>query len=261
MAGRWDERIGMAVIPAKRCAAVVRHEKVEGTPTEVLCGAVPTADRILCRAARGRPAREPGDGRAGPVPRRTAPPPGTSATARNATRWPRPAAARRAPAALRARAGVALDAGAARATRGRHELRVYPENPADKSIKLGLIPYHGIAPKLNALQAASDRVSAEVVGQLGARPRPVPGHRHRAGDAPPRAARQDRWRRLIEDDPRAAKRDRELQARVQDAGLDQRATSTATSGRAPTARCGVIERLATATDAATAGLLGAPGCT
>ena len=25
-----------------------------------------------------------------------------------------------------------------------HELRVYPENPADKSIKLGLAPYHSL---------------------------------------------------------------------------------------------------------------------
>lgn len=46
-----------------------------------------------------------------------------------------------------------------------NELREYPENPADKSIKLGLIPYHAIAPRLNDLQDASDRVSAEVIGQ------------------------------------------------------------------------------------------------
>src|SRR5919198_4823109 len=32
------------------------------------------------------------------------------------------------------------------------QLRVFPDNPADKTIKLGLIPYHAIAPKLNDLQ-------------------------------------------------------------------------------------------------------------
>ena len=40
-----------------------------------------------------------------------------------------------------------------------------PENPADKSIKLGLTPYHAIAPKLNALQRLGDRVSVEVAGR------------------------------------------------------------------------------------------------
>ncbi|MGI5505211.1 M14 family zinc carboxypeptidase [Lentzea sp. CA-135723] len=44
-------------------------------------------------------------------------------------------------------------------------LRTYPENAADKSIKLGLQPYHALAPKLNALQQKSNRVSVEVVGQ------------------------------------------------------------------------------------------------
>lgn len=37
-----------------------------------------------------------------------------------------------------------------------------PENPADRSIKPGLIPYHAIAPRLNALQRLGDRVSVEV---------------------------------------------------------------------------------------------------
>ncbi|GLY54797.1 M14 family zinc carboxypeptidase [Lentzea sp. NBRC 102530] len=47
----------------------------------------------------------------------------------------------------------------------RTTLRTYPENAADKSIKLGLQPYHALAPKLNALQQKSNRVSVEVVGQ------------------------------------------------------------------------------------------------
>ncbi|SDG36897.1 Zinc carboxypeptidase [Lentzea fradiae] len=49
----------------------------------------------------------------------------------------------------------------------RTKLRTYPDNPADKSAKLGLAPYHSLAPKLNALQQRSDRVSVEVVGQSG----------------------------------------------------------------------------------------------
>ncbi|MCX2953541.1 M14 family zinc carboxypeptidase [Lentzea sp. NEAU-D7] len=49
----------------------------------------------------------------------------------------------------------------------RTTLRTYPENPADKSIKLGLAPYHSLAPKLNALQQKSNRISVEVVGQSG----------------------------------------------------------------------------------------------
>ncbi|WP_256838400.1 M14 family zinc carboxypeptidase [Ornithinimicrobium faecis] len=40
-----------------------------------------------------------------------------------------------------------------------------PADPADASIKLGLTPYHAIAPKLNELQQTSQRVSAEVLGQ------------------------------------------------------------------------------------------------
>ncbi|MFB6958044.1 hypothetical protein ACFCYB_13595 [Streptomyces sp. NPDC056309] len=40
-----------------------------------------------------------------------------------------------------------------------------PVNPADKSVKLGLTPYHAIAPKLNELQKRSDRFSVEVAGR------------------------------------------------------------------------------------------------
>ncbi|GAA3686903.1 zinc carboxypeptidase [Lentzea atacamensis] len=47
----------------------------------------------------------------------------------------------------------------------RTKLRTYPENSADKSIKLGLAPYHSLAPKLNALQQKSNRISVEVAGQ------------------------------------------------------------------------------------------------
>lgn len=44
-----------------------------------------------------------------------------------------------------------------------------PVNPADKSVKLGLTPYHAIAPRLNALQQLGDRVSVEVAGRFALR--------------------------------------------------------------------------------------------
>ena len=44
-------------------------------------------------------------------------------------------------------------------------LPVWPDNPADASSAIGVIPYDEIAPKLNALQAASNRVSARVAGK------------------------------------------------------------------------------------------------
>jgi hypothetical protein len=47
------------------------------------------------------------------------------------------------------------------------KLRTYPENPADKTIKLNLAPYHSLAPRLNALQQKSNRISVEVAGQSG----------------------------------------------------------------------------------------------
>lgn len=40
-----------------------------------------------------------------------------------------------------------------------------PVDTSDAAIKLGLTPYHAIAPKLNELQGTSQRVSAEVIGQ------------------------------------------------------------------------------------------------
>src|SRR3712207_9058316 len=64
----------------------------------------------------------------------------------------------------RASAGAPSITAAGRGYPRQTTLRVFPENPDDRSIRLGLVPYHGIAPKLNALQKASRRVSAEVIG-------------------------------------------------------------------------------------------------
>ncbi|WP_216588491.1 M14 family zinc carboxypeptidase [Streptomyces brasiliscabiei] len=84
-----------------------------------------------------------------------------------------------------------------------------PENPADKSIKLGLTPYHAIAPKLNALQRLGDRVSVEIAG------RSAGGHRlYLVTVTAPETARQTReqarMRELIESAPKSAARDRSI---------------------------------------------------
>lgn len=79
-------------------------------------------------------------------------------------------------------------------------------NPADKSIKLGLTPYHAIAPKLNALQRLGNRVSVEVAG------RSAGGHRLylvtvTAPESTREARAQERMRELIENAPSAAAKD------------------------------------------------------
>ncbi|WP_306205918.1 M14 family zinc carboxypeptidase [Actinoplanes sp. RD1] len=133
------------------------------------------------------------------------------------------------------------------------ELRVYPEDPADKAIKLGLVPYHGIAPRLNALQQASRRVSAEVVGH-SALGRDLYLVTVTAPETVAEAARQDKWRALIEDDPAAAKRDRQL-ARDYKTPVWINANIHGDEWEGTDGALRVIERLATATDAATARLL------
>ncbi|WP_040405436.1 M14 family zinc carboxypeptidase [Amycolatopsis nigrescens] len=126
------------------------------------------------------------------------------------------------------------------------QLRVFPEDPSDKAIKLGLAPYHSIAPKLNELQARSDRVSVEVIGQstLGRDLYLV------TLTAPERAAetrQQDRWRSLIEDDPKAAERDRRL-AREYKAPVWINANIHGDEWEGTDGTLRVIERLATSTD-------------
>ncbi len=89
------------------------------------------------------------------------------------------------------------------------QLRVYPEDPGDKSIKIGAIPYHAIAPKLNSLQGSSDRVSVEVVGQSGLG-RDLYLVTLTAPERPAETRQQERWRDEIENDPVAAARDKRL---------------------------------------------------
>ncbi|MCA1655923.1 MAG: peptidase M28, partial [Pseudonocardiaceae bacterium] len=91
----------------------------------------------------------------------------------------------------------------------RTQLRVYPEDPTDKSIKLGLTPYHAIAPRLNALQAGSNRISVEVVGQSGLG-RDLYLVTLTAPERPNETRQQDAWRERIENDPARAARDHRL---------------------------------------------------
>ncbi|PRY00475.1 M14 family zinc carboxypeptidase [Allonocardiopsis opalescens] len=89
------------------------------------------------------------------------------------------------------------------------ELPVYPDNPDDRAIRLGLTPYHEIAPRLNELQQRSDRISVEVVGE---------SHQGRdlylvtltAPETPEQTAEQERMRASIEERPAAAARDRRI---------------------------------------------------
>ncbi len=154
----------------------------------------------------------------------------------------------------RARAGVPLTTATGRGYPRQTTLRVFPENPDDRSIKLGLVPYHGIAPKLNALQKASRRVSAEVIGRstLG---RDLYLVTVTAPEKVAETRQQDRWRALIENDPRAAARDRKLVTGYK-APVWINANIHGNEWEGTDGALRVIERLATATDAATARLLG-----
>ncbi|MGW7364724.1 M14 family zinc carboxypeptidase [Streptomyces sp. NPDC054841] len=86
-----------------------------------------------------------------------------------------------------------------------------PVNPADKSIKLGLAPYHALAPRLNALQKLGNRVSVEIAG------RSAGGHELylvtvTAPETAKQARDQERMRELIENRPAAAAGDRHIKA-------------------------------------------------
>ncbi|MDX2935284.1 M14 family zinc carboxypeptidase [Streptomyces ipomoeae] len=128
-----------------------------------------------------------------------------------------------------------------------------PVNPADKSIKLGLTPYHAIAPKLNALQALGDRVSVEIAG------RSAGGHRlYLVTVTAPETARQARaqaaMRELIENAPRSAAKDPTLKKSYK-APVFFNNNIHGNEWEGTDAALKLIERLATATDARTKDLL------
>ena len=88
-------------------------------------------------------------------------------------------------------------------------LQVPPVNASDASIKLGLVPYHELAPRLNALQAESDRVSVEVIGR-STQGRELHLVTVTAPETNGQARRQEQLRQRIEQDPEAAAKDASL---------------------------------------------------
>src|SRR3954447_3333823 len=90
-------------------------------------------------------------------------------------------------------------------------LPVWPDNPADGSAAIGDIPYDEIAPRLNAAQAASNRVSARVAGKSSS------GYdlyavTVTAPETAEQSAQQEAFKQLIEDDPVRARTDAGLLA-------------------------------------------------
>ncbi|MEU5161403.1 M14 family zinc carboxypeptidase [Streptomyces sp. NPDC020875] len=81
-----------------------------------------------------------------------------------------------------------------------------PADPADKSLKLGLVPYHAIAPQLNELQKLSDRVSVEIAGR-STTGRELYLVTVTAPESDREAREQERMRERIENAPAAAARD------------------------------------------------------
>ncbi|MFI9340355.1 M14 family zinc carboxypeptidase [Streptomyces sp. NPDC052773] len=147
-------------------------------------------------------------------------------------------------------------------TGGTHDARGYPreqtltpdpENPADKSLKLGLTPYHAIADRLNALQALGDRVSVEIAG------RSAGGHRLylvtvTAPETAAQARAQHRMRDLIERAPATAAKDPRLKkAYKTPVFFNNNIHGNEWEGTDAALR--VIERLATAKDEKTRDLL------
>ncbi|MFI9172929.1 M14 family zinc carboxypeptidase [Streptomyces lincolnensis] len=128
-----------------------------------------------------------------------------------------------------------------------------PVNAADKSIRLGLTPYHAIAPKLNDLQRLGDRVSVEVAG------RSAGGHRLylvtvTAPESARQARAQERMRQLIENAPASAAKSREIRAGYK-APVFFNNNIHGNEWEGTDASLKLIERLATANDARTRDLL------
>jgi hypothetical protein len=114
-------------------------------------------------------------------------------------------------AAVAAAAALLAPASASAQYPQKNVLPVWPDNPNDASANVGDIPYDEIAPKLNAIQAASDRVSARVAGKSSS------GYDLYAVvvTAPETAAQtqqQNAWRQWLEDNPSAARTDAALLA-------------------------------------------------
>ncbi|MEU9322638.1 M14 family zinc carboxypeptidase [Streptomyces canus] len=162
----------------------------------------------------------------------------------------------RAPESATRRALTAPTTGFTDTTRGYPREQVLtpdPVNPADKSVKLGLTPYHAIAPRLNALQGLGDRVSVEVAG------RSAGGHRLylvtvTAPETTAQARAQERMRELIESAPASAAKSREIKAGYK-APVFFNNNIHGNEWEGTDASLKIIEQLATAEDTRTKSLL------
>ncbi|MDI5910792.1 M14 family zinc carboxypeptidase, partial [Streptomyces sp. 12257] len=162
----------------------------------------------------------------------------------------------RAPESATRRALTAPTTGFTDTTRGYPREQVLtpdPVNPADKSVKLGLTPYHAIAPRLNALQRLGDRVSVEVAG------RSAGGHRLylvtvTAPETTAQARAQERMRELIENAPASAAKSGEIKAGYK-APVFFNNNIHGNEWEGTDASLKIIEQLATAEDTRTKSLL------
>ncbi|WP_369237228.1 M14 family zinc carboxypeptidase [Streptomyces sp. R21] len=165
-----------------------------------------------------------------------------------------PAAKNPASAATRALAASVTDLSSDKRGYPREQvLTPEPANPADKSLKLGLTPYYGIAPKLNALQRLGDRVSVEITGASAG------GHRlYLVTVTAPETVRQtraqERMRELIENAPQAAAKDRAVKKDYKTPVFFNN-NIHGNEWEGTDASLKLIERLATAKDATTTDLL------
>ncbi|RKR85937.1 zinc carboxypeptidase [Micromonospora pisi] len=135
----------------------------------------------------------------------------------------------------------------------RNVLPVWPDNPNDASIPIGVIPYDEIAPKLNALQSTTDRVSARVAGK-SAGGYDLYAVTVTAPESQDEARRQENWRRRIENEPAAAQQDQRLLAGYK-TPLFVNANIHGNEWEGTDAALRVIEQLATSTDPQVAQLL------
>ncbi|PZR51747.1 peptidase M14 [Xylanimonas oleitrophica] len=132
-------------------------------------------------------------------------------------------------------------------------LRVFPPNAADATERNGTISHADLAPRLQELMAASDRVSTQVVGQsTGGRDLYLVTVT--APERPAETAQQTRWRELIKTDPARAARDGALRAGYK-TPIWISANIHGNEWEGTDAAVQLIEELATATDPATTGLL------
>lgn len=162
----------------------------------------------------------------------------------------------RAPESATRRALTASTTGFTDTTRGYPREQVLtpdPVNPADKSVKLGLTPYHAIAPRLNALQRLGDRVSVEVAG------RSAGGHRLylvtvTAPETTARTRAQERMRELIENAPASAAKSKEIKAGYK-APVFFNNNIHGNEWEGTDASLKIVEQLATAEDTRTKSLL------